>query len=106
MAAAAACAVVEAIDDELLANVAARSAQLVSGLEALPAVREVRGRGLLLAAVLDRDAGPSSTPAATQACSSSPAGTDVLRFLPPLVVTEAEVDEASLPRDDARRGRS
>ena len=58
LASAAACAVVEAIDDALLENVAARGAQLSAGLEKLPGVREVRGRGLLLAGLLDRDASP------------------------------------------------
>ena len=52
------CAVVEAIDDELLAHVRERGAQLAAGLEALPAVRAVRGRGLLVGAELDRPVGP------------------------------------------------
>ena len=94
VACAAACAVVEAIDDALLANVAVRGAQLATGLAGQPGVREVRGRGLLLAAVLDRDAG-----AVVDACRDAgllvlTAGPDVLRLLPPLVVTEGEVDEA------------
>ena len=94
VAAAAACAVVEAIDEELLANVAARGAQLRAGLEGLPAVGEVRGRGLLLAAVIDRDAGPVVDSCRDAGLLVLTAGADVLRFLPPLVVTEAEVDEA------------
>jgi acetylornithine/N-succinyldiaminopimelate aminotransferase len=94
VASAAACAVVEAIDDALLANVAARGKQLAAGLARLGAVREVRGRGLLLAGVLDGDAG-----AVVEACRERgllvvTAGPDVLRLLPPLVVTEAEVEEA------------
>jgi acetylornithine aminotransferase len=94
VAAAAACAVVEAIDDELLANVAARGVQLASGLERLSAVREVRGRGLLVAAVLDRDAGPVVDACRELGLLVLTAGTDVLRLLPPLVVTEAEVEDA------------
>ena len=94
VASAAACAVVEAIDDELLENVAARGKQLAAGLSELGAVREVRGRGLLLAGVLDGDAG-----AVVEACRERgllvvTAGPDVLRLLPPLVVSEAEVEEA------------
>jgi acetylornithine/N-succinyldiaminopimelate aminotransferase len=94
VACAAACGVVEAIDDELLANVVARGEQLVAGLEALPGVREVRGRGLLVAALLDRDAAPVVDACRERGLLVLTAGSDVLRLLPPLVVTTAEVDEA------------
>ncbi len=52
----AACAVVDAIDRELLSNVRERSAQLRSALVSHPGVLEVRGRGLLLGVELDRPA--------------------------------------------------
>jgi acetylornithine/N-succinyldiaminopimelate aminotransferase len=94
VASAAACAVVEAIDDALLENVAARGAQLSAGLEKLSGVREVRGRGLLLAGLLDRDASPVVDECRARGLLVLTAGPDVLRLLPPLVVTEAEVDEA------------
>ncbi len=54
VACAAACAVCDTLDDELLVSVAQRSAQFSAGLEAIGAVTEVRGLGLLLAAELDR----------------------------------------------------
>jgi acetylornithine/N-succinyldiaminopimelate aminotransferase len=91
---AAACAVVEAIDDALLANVLARGEQLASGLARLTGVRDVRGRGLLLAALLDRDAAPVVDACRERGLLVVTAGSDVLRLLPPLVVTAAEVDEA------------
>jgi len=94
VASAAACAVVEAIDDALLENVAARGAQLSAGLAKLPGVREVRGRGLLLAGLLDRDAAPVVDECRARGLLVLTAGPDVLRLLPPLVVTEAEVDQA------------
>jgi acetylornithine/N-succinyldiaminopimelate aminotransferase len=94
VACAAACAVVEAIDDVLLENVAARGEQLAAGLRRLPGVLDVRGRGLLLAAVLDRDAGAVVDACRERGLLALTAGADVLRLLPPLVVTEAEVDEA------------
>jgi acetylornithine/N-succinyldiaminopimelate aminotransferase len=95
VASAAACAVVEAIDDELLANVAERGKQLAAGLSELGAVREVRGRGLLLAGVLDGgDAGAVVDACRERGLLVVTAGPDVLRLLPPLVVTEAEVEEA------------
>lgn len=94
VASAAACAVVEAIDDALLAHVVARGEQLVAGLRELGAVREMRGRGLLLGAVLDRPAGPVVDALRDRGLLALTAGPDVLRLLPPLVVSEAEVDEA------------
>jgi acetylornithine/N-succinyldiaminopimelate aminotransferase len=94
VACAAACAVVEAIDEPLLENVTARGAQLAAGLAGLGGVREVRGRGLLLAGVLDRDAGEVVEEARELGLVVLTAGPNVLRLLPPLVVTEPEVDEA------------
>ena len=91
---AAACAVVDAIDDELLASVMVRGAQLADGLRRIPSVVEVRGRGLLVAAVLDREAAPLIDAARELGLLVLSAGPDVLRLLPPLVVSEAEVDEA------------
>lgn len=101
VAAAAACAVVEAIDDELLAHVVQRGAQLAGGLRSLPGVLEVRGRGLMLAGVLDRDAA-----GVVDACRDAgllvlTAGADVLRLLPPLVVSEDEIGEALAILEDA-----
>ena len=57
-------------------------------------VREVRGRGLLLAGLLDRDASPVVDECRARGLLVLTAGPDVLRLLPPLVVTEAEVDQA------------
>ena len=94
VACAASCAVVEAIDDALLANVVTRGEQLARGLALLPGVREARGRGLLLAGVLDRDAGPVVDECRARGLLVLTAGTDVLRLLPPLVVGEAEAEEA------------
>ena len=94
--AAAAAAVVEAIDDDLLAHVRGRGAQLAVGLAAFPAVRSVRGRGLLLGAQLDRQAGPVIDACREQGLLVLSAGPDVLRLTPPLVVSAAEVAQALL----------
>ena len=94
VAAAAAVAVVEAIDEGLLANVRDRGAQIVAGLEALPAVRVVRGRGLLLGAELDRPVGPVVDACRAQGLLVLSAGPDVLRLTPPLVVGHDDVARA------------
>jgi acetylornithine/N-succinyldiaminopimelate aminotransferase len=95
VACAAACAVVDSIDEALLANVLARGEQLVAGLSRLPAVERVRGRGLMLAAVLDRDVAPVVNACREAGLLVLTAGAPpVLRLLPPLVVSAAEVDQA------------
>ncbi|RDI75641.1 argD: transaminase, acetylornithine/succinylornithine family [Gaiella occulta] len=94
VASAAACAVVEAIDETLLGHVRARGTQLAAGLEALPGVLEVRGRGLLLGARLDRPVGPVVDACRDAGLLVLSAGPDVLRLTPPLVVSEDQVVEA------------
>jgi acetylornithine/N-succinyldiaminopimelate aminotransferase len=94
--AAAACAVVEAIDDDLLADVRERGAQLATGLAALPAVRSDRGRGLLNGAELDRPVGPVVEACREQGLLVLSAGPDVLRLTPPLIVSADQVAEALL----------
>jgi acetylornithine/succinyldiaminopimelate/putrescine aminotransferase len=92
--AAAACAVVEAIDDALLVNVRDRGSELEAGLAAFPAVRSVRGMGLLLGAELDRPVGPVVDACRDRGLLVLSAGPEVLRLTPPLVVDAAQVAEA------------
>ena len=91
---AAACAVVEAIDDDLLSNVRDRGAELAAGLAAMPGVTEVRGLGLLLGATLDRPVAPVVDSCRDRGLLVLSAGPDVLRLTPPLVLGPAEVEEA------------
>jgi acetylornithine/N-succinyldiaminopimelate aminotransferase len=93
VAAAAAAAVVEAIDDDLMANVRARGEQLAAGLAELSGVLEVRGRGLLLGAELDRPAAGVVEACRDQGVLVLSAGPSVLRLTPPLVLTEADAAE-------------
>jgi acetylornithine aminotransferase len=91
----AAAAVVEAIDDDLLENVVARGAELAAGLAGLPGVSSVRGRGLLLGAVLETDTAADLVGAArAEGLLVLTAGDDVVRVAPPLTVSAAEADEA------------
>ena len=88
VACAAACAVVEAIDDGLLAHVRATGERFE---QALP---EVRGAGLLLAVELHRPAGPVAHAALEQNLLVGTAGETALRLTPPLTISDSEVDGA------------
>ncbi|WP_338438549.1 aspartate aminotransferase family protein [Synechococcus elongatus] len=89
--------------DQLLANVQARGEQLRSGLQELVdrypnLLAGVRGWGLINGLVLRND--PTVTPIALvkaaieQGLLLVPAGAEVVRFVPPLIVSAAEIDEA------------
>src|SRR5262249_47175716 len=87
----------DVIDDpELLRGVRELGARLRDGLEALNAVTGVRGRGLMLGAALVEgvDAPEIAGRALEEGLIVNPIGKDTLRFLPPLIVSQPEVDEA------------
>jgi len=85
----------------IMANVGRQAAALRTGLEALNGERalfsELRGRGLLLGAVLAPAhagrAGELLDLAAGQGLLLLQAGPDVLRLVPPLTITDAELHE-------------
>lgn len=81
-------------DEELLSGVMERGHQLASGLEVLPHVVSVRGRGLMLACELDVSA-PEVVRRALleQRLVVNATGPATVRLLPPLVVGEGEVEE-------------
>jgi acetylornithine/N-succinyldiaminopimelate aminotransferase len=78
-----------------LARVMELGLRLADGLRRLPGVREVRGRGLMLAMEIDGDA-PDLVRRALleQRLVVNATGPTTVRFLPPLIVTEAEIDDA------------
>jgi acetylornithine/succinyldiaminopimelate/putrescine aminotransferase len=90
VACAAACAVVDTVDDELLAHVRTLSTFLRDGLAEFG---EVRGLGLLLAVELDRPAAPVVEAALADGLVIGSAGENVLRLTPPLTLS---LDEAAL----------
>ena len=59
-----------------------------------PRTRGARGRGLLQGLVLDTDATPVVTKARERGLLLSAVGGNVVRFVPPLIVSKAEIDEA------------
>jgi predicted acetylornithine/succinylornithine family transaminase len=91
---AAACAVVDAIDEELLANARAMGERLASGLRELPGVSEVRGAGLLIGADVEGAAADVAARALEQRLLITTCGTDSIRLTPPLTVSARLVDQA------------
>jgi acetylornithine/N-succinyldiaminopimelate aminotransferase len=96
VAAAAANATLDVIDDPgLLASVRELGTRLAEGVRELPSVRAVRARGLMVAADVEADANDVVRRALLeQRLVVNATGPGTLRLLPPLVVSEAEVDEA------------
>jgi acetylornithine aminotransferase len=91
---AAAVAVCDALDDELLQHVRTNGARLQAGLASLPGVVDVRGAGLLVGAELDGPAQPVVDAALDAGLVCLTSGPNVLRFAPPLVVSSGDVDAA------------
>lgn len=96
---AAALAALEALEaEQLMANARKVGAYFRQRLEELQArhqaVREVRGLGLMIGVELDRDARPFLLNALERGVIISCPKETVWRFLPPLVITEADVDRA------------
>ena len=92
---AAANAALDVLDDPaLLARVRELGERLQERLRELPGVTAVRGRGLMVAAEVDRSA-PDVVRAALleQRLVINATGPQTIRFLPPLVVTAPELDE-------------
>ncbi len=96
--------------ENLLQNVEARGEQLRVGLQAIAAkypqhITEVRGWGLIdgieLAAQTQFTAADVVKAAMEKGLLLVPAGPKVIRFVPPLIVTEAEVDTALQAVDQA-----
>jgi acetylornithine/LysW-gamma-L-lysine aminotransferase len=71
-----------------------RGAQLAAGLCAIasPKIREVRGLGLLQGIELKENAGPTIKALQDRGVLALGAGPTVVRYLPPLVITAAQVD--------------
>lgn len=98
LACAAICKVIELYEKEkVLANVEKAGAYLTSRLDELTAefacVRERRGVGLLQGLVFDRPVGDIIKRAMDKGLVLINAGTDIIRFVPPLIIKEEHVDD-------------
>ncbi len=104
-------AVCETLEKEnILANVQARGEQLRNGLQQLASkypsyIREVRGWGLINGMELHENIELTSSDVVNAAIKEGlllvPAGPKVIRFVPPLIVTEAEINMALEKLDNA-----
>ncbi len=80
---------------DLLTNCLERSSQLRRTLTEVDGVESVRGRGLLIGAVLDGDrAGAVASEALANGLVVNAVRPDTVRFAPPLTISEDEVDVA------------
>ena len=99
LASAAALAVIKTIDKEnILDNCNKQSKKIITGLNKLKEkysmIEEIRGSGLMLGAVLNRDASGIRKTAEELGLLVLTAGEKVLRLLPPLNVKDEEIDIA------------
>ena len=99
LASAAACAVIDAIDNEkVLDNVVKQSKVLMDGIVELskkyPCIQGVRGKGLMVGAVLDQPAGKVLSILRGKGMIALSAGENVLRLVPPLNVSGDECRKA------------
>jgi acetylornithine/N-succinyldiaminopimelate aminotransferase len=86
------------LEDKLPERAARAGGHLLDGLRALrrriPAIKDVRGKGLLVGVELDRPAAGAVAACRDQGLLVLTAGDAVLRMTPPLIVEEADVDRA------------
>ncbi|MGN0867726.1 MAG: aspartate aminotransferase family protein [Oligosphaeraceae bacterium] len=106
LATAAGLAVLDAFEEEnILENVRIQSAALRNGLEELrkrhPAVKEVRGLGLLLGIQLDEALPDTAAKCREKGLLTLTAGKGVMRLLPSLKITSQEVQTALAILDEA-----
>lgn len=86
------------LQDGLLDHVAAMGTLLERGLRAIaarqPAIREIRGAGLMWGIDLDRPAAPVVEAAFAHKLLINRTSDTVVRLLPPFIISEREIDEA------------
>jgi acetylornithine aminotransferase len=98
LATATALTVLEVIErDNLIANAAKQGEKLMHGLMAglvsHPQVKSIRGRGLMIGIELDKPARPALAIGLEERVLFSITAEKVIRLLPPLIVTDEQVDE-------------
>ncbi|HEY1393071.1 MAG TPA: aminotransferase class III-fold pyridoxal phosphate-dependent enzyme, partial [Methylibium sp.] len=87
------------VDERLSERAASQGAQLMEGLQALrhPAIREIRGRGLLVGVEIDPDFASARVVCEglmREGVLTKDTHGTVVRLAPPLVIAAREIDEA------------
>ena len=96
IACAAASTVLDTVDDAFLSEVVRKGKIFAEELRDLDGVEEVRGRGLMLGAVLERSVAKLAVALGLEHKLVLNAPSDnVIRFTPPLVITDDELSEAA-----------
>ena len=94
---AALCVLDELVGKGLLAHIGRVGRHLEQGLKALaaahPIVKDVRGAGLIWGLELNRDAAPVVPAALAEGVIVNRTAVNVVRLLPPLVITADEIDQ-------------
>ena len=84
-------------EEHIIDNVKETGAYLEEKLDGLVSrfdfIKERRGMGLMQGLVFDRPVGPVITKALDKGLILINAGTDIIRFVPPLIITKEHVDE-------------
>lgn len=92
---AAACAVLDIMEDEQLVDNARETGEyLITKLKEIPGIKEVRGRGLMIGIEFDESAKELRRRLIfDEHVFTGAAGTNIIRLLPPLCLSRAEADE-------------
>jgi acetylornithine/LysW-gamma-L-lysine aminotransferase len=90
-------AALDFMTDEGLDRCAAEKGErFINGLKGIndQQIREIRGRGLMIGLELKTRSGPFLTSLLDRGITAVPTGATVIRFLPPLVISDTEIDHA------------
>lgn len=86
------------LQEGVLKNAETMGGYLISRLRELQGrhgvVKEVRGRGLIIGMELEKEAGAYVSACMEKGLLIASAGPNVLRFVPPLIISEADIDQA------------
>ena len=93
LAAAAGLVVLETVNNpDFLKSITRKGERLIGVLKSWPVIKEVRGRGLIIGADLDREAWPVLEAALSKGLLLLSAGPNTLRFLPPYIISDDDLD--------------